>query len=343
MLNRRAMTYSLLGITFAVGGFVLLTNKQPASVSAVDNEKVTDAYRDVKMAEMIACGGREVFIFSIPESPDDVNPALPMEPKKLWTWTAAKADGLPDRMRGNFAVTNECKPVDGGRRFFITAKEGGVALVNRTTKRVEWYTKLHTRPYSADILPGNRIVVVGGKHQKDGIIAIYDRFNTGDPLWKEILPHGHAVYWDDERKTVWALGWDEVHAYKLEDWESREPKLKLIKRYQAPGDGCHDLAPIPGSPEMLISLHQGVWTFNRDRGEFKRHATMGELRHVKSMGFNPNTNELSYTMAQESNWWARKVQYMGKRKDILLPTDRVYKVRWNVQGDTRAKSTTKRD
>ncbi len=339
-MNRKAITYSMIGALFAVGGFALLTQKQPDAVSGDEKAK---SYRDVKMVEMIACGGREVFIFEIPESPDDVNPAKPQEPKKVWKWTAAKAVGLPDRLRGNFAVTNECKPVDGGRRFFITAKEGGVALVNRSTRRVEWYTKLHTRPYSADILPGNRIVVVGGKHQKDGIIAIYDRFNTGDPLWKEILPHGHAVYWDNERKTVWALGWDEIHAYKLENWESRQPSLKIAKRYQVPGDGCHDLAPIPGSPDMLVTLHQGVWIFDRDRGELKRHPFMGHLEHVKSIGFHPNTKELAYTMAQEVNWWTTKVEFTGKRRDITLPTDRVYKVRWNAQGDGRSDSTTKRD
>lgn len=339
-MNRKAMTFSLIAVTFAVGGFLLLANKRPDSAAG---QNQFQSKRNIKTVELIACGGREVFIFEVPESPDDVDPSNSQKVKKLWSWTAAKAEGLPDRLRGNFAVTNECKPVDGGRRFFINAKQGGMALVNRSTGRVEWYTKLHTRPYSADILPGNRIVVVGGTHQKDGIIAIYDRFNIGDPLWKEQLPHGHAVFWDKERQKIWALGWDGLYAYKLEGWESREPKLKLIRRYQVPGDGCHDLGPVPGSADMLVTLHQGVWIFDRDRGTFKRHATMGSLRHVKSIGFNPKTKELAYTMAQETNWWSRKVGFMGKRTDIVLPTDRVYKVRWNVQGDTRTESTTKRE
>ena len=75
-MNSKALTYSVIGVVLATGGFLFLANKRPASAVA-DAPKNPVTSSKIKMVEMMACGGREVFIFEIPESVDDENPASP--------------------------------------------------------------------------------------------------------------------------------------------------------------------------------------------------------------------------------------------------------------------------
>ena len=65
--------------------------------------------------QIILCGWDTVFIVDTAKD----------KTEKVWTWTAKQCEQLPAAMRGEFATTDDCKPVDGGSRLLISSSSGG--------------------------------------------------------------------------------------------------------------------------------------------------------------------------------------------------------------------------
>ena len=80
-------------------------------------------------ADLIVCGMEKVFIISaeVGESP-------------RWEWTAELSAEIPESMRGALRRPNDCKPYRG--HLLITSSSGGVALVERETRKCSFFTKV---------------------------------------------------------------------------------------------------------------------------------------------------------------------------------------------------------
>ena len=111
-------------------------------------------------SELIVCGWDEVFILALGEGPNPTH-------RKVWSWRATDSPGIPADMHALFRTTDDCKPVDGGRRILISSSGGGVALVERETRRASFVARV-TNAHSIEMLPGGadrgrRVGVNGGK------------------------------------------------------------------------------------------------------------------------------------------------------------------------------------
>src|ERR1043165_7700664 len=69
--------------------------------------------------ELITCGRDKVLILDL-NARDAAG-----TPKTIWSWRAADRAELPPDVRLLFRSTDDCKPVDGGRRILITSSGGG--------------------------------------------------------------------------------------------------------------------------------------------------------------------------------------------------------------------------
>ena len=78
--------------------------------------------------------------------------------RKVWSWHARDSPEISTDLHSTFRTTDDCKPVDGGRRILISSSAGGVALVDRETRRASFQTQV-TNAHSVEMLPGNRIAV----------------------------------------------------------------------------------------------------------------------------------------------------------------------------------------
>ena len=110
------------------------------------------------------CGWDEVFILAVGEDPAPAH-------RKVWSWRAADSPGIPADMHALFRTTDDCKPVDGGRRILISSSGGGVALVDRETRRASFSARV-TNAHSIEMLPGERIAAA----------ASVSNAGTGNPL-----------------------------------------------------------------------------------------------------------------------------------------------------------------
>lgn len=287
--------------------------------------------KTVTANELIVTGGEEVSIVLV--MPDEKTQTIKRSTDVVWSWKSIDRKEMNDRAKALFKMISECKPLDHGRRFLITAKEGGVAVVNRQTKRVEFYAQLQVRAYSGDLLPDNRIVIVG-TNDKEGTVLIYDLGNPDAPVFKDTLPSAHGAYWDKDAKILWALGWKELRAYTLLNWSTRKPELELLQSFPLAGKDGHDIAPIPGTTELYLTMDDGVWLFDTKTKRFKQHPIIGTHKHIKSVSVHPESKMIAYVQPQGDIWWTNKVSLLGESDDLLFPTAKVYKARWSEHGQT---------
>ncbi len=277
--------------------------------------------------ELIVCGWDEVFILDLGETPAP----------RVWSWKAETRPELPEGMRQKFKTTDECKPVDGGTRILITSSGDGVALVDRKTGKVLFYGSAGGA-HSAVMLPGGRIAVAAStsKSPRNNSLVVFDISKPDQPLFQTELVSGHGVVWDEERLLLWALGLEQLRAYKLVDWQSNKPELEMADEYRLPDRGGHDLSPVPRTGFLSVTTERRAFFFDRDQRTFRPHPMFGGVENVKSITVNPLTGQIVWTKADPGFWWTETLRLANPVKSIERPGERLYKARWvNAEATVR--------
>jgi hypothetical protein len=263
--------------------------------------------------EIILAGGNEVFIVNAAE-------AAAGKTQKLWRWSAQEAEDVPEAVRRDFHHMDECKLIEHGAKILVCASNGGCALIERSTKKVLWRAKSRNA-HSLDLLPRGRVVVassLGGDH-----LEVFDLKSTAAaPIFKTPLRSAHGVLWDEARKCLWALGYDELRCYTLNDWEMPTPALKLKSMHKLPDADGHDLRPIAANAELIITTEHGVYLFDRDKMEFKPHPTLKDLAKVKSVDVHPKSQRIVLST------WGPTLQLFVPEGTVTFKDNRPYKARW---------------
>jgi hypothetical protein len=254
--------------------------------------------------------------------------------KPIWTWTAKRCEQLPEPMRGTFATTDDCKPVDGGSRILISSSSGGCALVERPSGSVVWYAQV-PNAHSLELLPRGRIVVASSVHPKGNRLILFDLAQSDKPIWGTPLISAHGVVWDEGRQLLWALGLKELQSYELRDWEGDKPALAIKDSYPLPDGDGHDLQPVPGSNDLVVTTGPRVYFFDRDKREFRLHSDLGQKANVKSVSVHPATGQAAFIQASDKAWWSDTLGLLSPAGTIRLPGERLYKARWLVQAGAR--------
>jgi hypothetical protein len=271
-------------------------------------------------SELVVCGWDEVFILALG---DGLTPAY----RKVWSWRAADSPEIPKDMHTLFRTTDDCKPVDGGRRVLISSSGGGVALVDRDTRRASFFARV-TNAHSIEMLPGGRIAAAASV-AKDGTgdrLVIFDA-GSGKELATDALRSGHGVVWDDSRRVLWALGGDVLRAYSV---GAVGGLIKLERTFEVPlpSPGGHDLIAIPDSPRLFVSTVGRCFYFDRDRRELMPHDTLADRRNIKSYDVHPRTGRIVYIQAEPPNWWSEHLHLQRPDNTLRLPGEHLYKARW---------------
>jgi hypothetical protein len=277
--------------------------------------------------ELVVCGREEVFILDLNQQD------AARTPRKIWSWEAAGRTDLPREYHPLFRSTDECKPVDDGKRILITSSSGGVALVDREKKDVVFYGRA-VNAHSADLLPNGRVAVAASRDPRGNrgdALILFDLTQSDQELWRGELPSGHGVVWDEKRQVVWALADKDIRMYRLTDWTSATPKLTRMGMFPLPEGGGHDLHPVPGTAFLSVTTAKRCWLFNRDAKSIAPHPTLGDQPDIKSITQHPMTREIAYTQAERPNWWTERIRFLNPSATCSVPGEQFYKVRWNVR------------
>ena len=273
-----------------------------------------------KCDELMVCGSSRLFIVKVQSLKDTI-------PNVIWEWNAHEAQDLPIAYRNNFfEKISECKSFNKGNDLLITASTGGVALIDRETNKVKFYAFI-PNAHSAELLPDNRIVVAGSLNNKGNCLEVFDISQSENSLFRDSLYLGHGVIWDAARKTLYALGYDRINQYKLKNWDTRRPALKLFKRTMLPSFSGHELQRYQSEDILIISTAQHVWLFDKATSTFKPFRPLADRKDVKSTSYNDYLKLQSYTVA-EHNWWTHRVYFLGTDRFLSFPGVNVYKAHW---------------
>lgn len=270
--------------------------------------------------ELVVCGWDEVFILALGEGPRPAH-------RKVWSWRAAESPGIPPDMHASFRTTDDCKPVDGGRRILISSSAGAVALVDRETRRASFSARV-TNAHSVEMLPGGRIAAAASVSTAGtgNRIVIFDAA-TGRELASDELRSAHGALWDDERRVLWALGGDVLRAYTIAA-DGGTVTLDRTFEIALPSEGGHDLTAIPGSSRLFVSTVRRCFYFDRERRQFSPHDALGDHANVKSYNVHPRTGRVVYIQAEGPNWWAERLHFQRPDGTLPLPGEHLYKARW---------------
>jgi hypothetical protein len=221
-----------------------------------------------------------------------------------------------------FNSTDECKPLDGGKRLLVSSSGGGCALLEMPSGKALWWTRA-TNAHSIEALPGGLIAVAASVGKGGDKVILFDEKVPETPLAELPLPSAHGLVWDDGRKCLWALGFSELLACGLDG-----AKLDVKARHKLPDDDGHDLRAVPGSPELVLSTHGSVWRFHRDTGAFRADPGMKGRVEVKGIDIHPKTRQQVIVQAAAGNWWTDTLELREPAAKIRLAGEVIYKARW---------------
>jgi len=274
------------------------------------------------ITELIVCGDTAVYIIDYDKTKDSI-------PNITWQWSAIDSD-LPDDYKGNMRSTDECKPVNEGRQILITSSgKGGVILIDRETKYTLFYAALDNA-HSAELLPNNRIVAAGSTGDNGNCLNIYNLHLSDSIIYSDSLYSAHGVIWDDEYQILYALGYDELRMYSLQNWESSAPGMTLMKKIKIPGISGHDLNVTHNINQLILTENNSTWLFNKKEETFEKYKPLAEYNRVKSVDFHPKTKQLVFIKAEEE-WWSNNIYFINPTKKIYIGKTRIYKARWNYR------------
>jgi hypothetical protein len=271
--------------------------------------------------QLMLCGWDEVFILALPVEPGSA-------PETVWSWKAEEDPGVPAELRRAFRTTDDVKAVDSGRRILISSSSGGIALVDRATRRATFCARV-VNAHSIEWLPGGRIAAAASVGSAPGAnrVVVFDSLR-GREVAEAPLPSAHGLVWEEAAGRLWALGFDQLQAYALED-TSGGLSLRLVQSFPLPDPDGHDLVAEPGGRGLLLTTHAQVWRFDRDRQDFTPFAPLAGRARVKSVSVHPKTGRLAAVQAEGENWWSEQVLFPGEEPPALrLPGRRLYKARW---------------
>lgn len=276
--------------------------------------------------QLLVCGMDEVFLIDSPTAEKGT-------PQKLWSWRAKDHEELPEALRKAFGTTDECKPVEGGKKILISSSSGGCALVERPSGQVLWHARV-ANAHSIELLPRNCVVVAASVSKQGNKLLVFDVAKPDQPVCETPLPSAHGVVWDDSRHCLWALGFSELRRYELKDWEGAAPSLLLAASHALPDEDGHDLQAVPGSRDLTLSTDNHVYLFDRDQPGFRLHPQLGDVAHVKCVSTHPKTGRVAFIHGDGKAWWSSTIGFLAPEGESKLGAERVYKARWLPQVKT---------
>ena len=232
---------------------------------------------------------------------------------------------------------DDCKPVDNGKKLLCTSSYNWCVLLDIATKEVLFHTTATPNAHSAELLPGNRIVVAcsGGESSGNNSIQLYDISQPNRILYQSALGSAHGVVWNETTQRLYAIGGQSLQIYKLKDWKTAAPSLELEKTVQTPQGGLHDMSYVNSNTLCIGGRRAYLYDIGANR--FTEMMLFSASTAIKSINYNDETGELWYTDSTNpegsQSWSTQTIRYSTDKnastetRTIKVPDLDVYKVR----------------
>ncbi len=150
----------------------------------------------------------------------------------------------------------------------MTASNNWAGIADYSTGECLWEETVPYAPHSIEMLPNGDVVIAGsgGSDYMTAGCLMYYNITAGASCTQtdmQMLSSAHGVVWDPSEKMVWAVGWNELAGYKVEN-------EKLVRDAKA---GCrllhnngHDLSTdYYDSDMLLITTGDKVYKYSKSQ------------------------------------------------------------------------------
>lgn len=203
----------------------------------------------------------------------------------------------------------------------ILAGANSVTGIYNTSGGKIWNTSNPGKnPHSVEILPSGNLVVASSTDDKIRFFKTSALKNDGSVSYTDYtLDDAHGVLWDPTYKVLWAIGNDDLYAYRIEGSGTNEKLVKddalsvVLGPYYR---GGHDLSPDYTDKNFLyLSLGYRVIRYNKQTKERETLFTK-EPNSVKGFSNNPSGN-IFYTGITPStdSWLTNKIHFWKRNND----------------------------
>ena len=223
----------------ATNGQTFKVEKTESVTLEAGGKHETDDARSNFVTELIFCGDNMVYMIDAGLANETT-----YKDAVTWSWDATEAAAVLGLDKSRCNHLDDCKPVDNGKKLLCTSSYNWCVLLDIATKEVLFHTTATPNAHSAELLPGNRIVVAcsGGESSGNNSIQLYDISQPNRILYQSALGSAHGVVWNETTQRLYAIGGQSLQIYKLKDWETATPSLELEKTERTPQGGLHDMS-----------------------------------------------------------------------------------------------------
>lgn len=252
-----------------------------------------------------------------------IDPALSKgdKPHFLWTWDAREVKDLPKDYRNKFfRSVDDAKVVNDGTQLLISSSSGGVALWDIEENKTLFHAFV-PNAHSVELLPDGLIAAAASTHPDGNKIMLFDPLAGNESVDTDELHSAHGVVWHQKRQSLFALGYDVLREYQVQD-----RTLHRRKEWKIPGESGHDLSLSPDGKTFFLTEHTGAWQFSINAENFSEIPDFPNAENIKSLNLSA-AGKFLYTVPEES-WWTYHVSIHPPSRKLAFPGMKVYKARW---------------
>lgn len=288
----------------------------------------TEQMSDADQKCIIFCGENKVYM---------INPSLAMGGTYhggiTWEWDATTIKDVLGLAANRCNHIDDCKPVDNGTKLLITSSYNWTVLLDIATKQPLFYSNQTTGAHSAELLPGNKIVVACSDNGDK--LQVYDIARSNEVLFSVALKSAHGVVYVPATERLYAIGGQTLDIYALKDMDTSKPELVLDKSVKTPNAGLHDMFMVDSN--TLTIAGRSCFLYDIAANSFKEMTRFAASTALKSVNYNGENGQCWFTDATvpegSQTWSTQTLHYttdvMGSTDagTIKVPDMDVYKVR----------------
>lgn len=283
---------------------------------------------DADQKSIIFCGSNKVYM---------VNPDMAMggtyHGGVTWEWNAEDIKDVLGLAANRCNHIDDAKPLDNGSKLLITSSYNWTVLLDVATKQPLFFATNTPGAHSAEMLPGNKVVVACSDNGDK--LQIYDISKNNEILFSTPLTSAHGVVYIPSTDRLYAIGGQALNIYKLVGMDTNKPSLELETSVKTPKAGLHDMYLVDSN--TLTIAGRGCYLYDIANNSFKEMTQFSASTALKSVNYNGETGACWYTDATTpegtQTWSTQTLHYstnvMGASDagTIKVPDMDVYKVR----------------
>ncbi|MDO4570815.1 MAG: DUF6528 family protein [Planctomycetia bacterium] len=321
----------VVGFAFAIG---LLSTSMVLGEEAISSElaKVLSGVREHVDSESVPAGVSQIPVVGAEQASGKIIIFEPNsdwnDPASIrWAWSPSDSPQIRPEHYGWFGHPDECKPACGTSCLLATASGGGVVLVRLEDKATLFYAYAGGNPHSAALLPDGNIVSISSA----GFFTVY-AVPEGDFRAESVksrkypIVGGHGIEWDARSNCLWALGYEELAAYRY-NFDKENPEF--TKEYSLPLKGTpahygHDFYPVPGAHAFFLT-GVGVAIFDVPT---RTLVSISNAENIKSISLSPDGRLI--VLSPTKQWWSPTIKHLNRSLTPFAQREgaKFYKARW---------------